>query len=273
MEPLPFRAEFHSPDEYKDAFRAELYRADERAHAYLGNGLQVRFSPHETYPFTYIEINRGNETFREMLLYAHLALGRMLTEFDFRTVLEIGSRTGTVARAMEFAGKDVLTIEVQESYDARFTGDYLDLKLDGPIDAIWCSHVLEHQRHVGLFCEKMFDDLRDGGVLGLTVPADLSPLVMGHPVIFTSGVLLYNLVLAGFDCSEAAVKVYEGQISVLLVKKANGIPRKSFAVVPFEEDGVCYQPDLYSYFPAHFRDSFSDSGYSWGEVEAINWPV
>jgi hypothetical protein len=271
MEPLPFRAEFHSPDEYKDAFRAEHYSADEREASFAGRGLQVSFGPHETYPFTHMQIESEKGRFSEMLLYAHLALGRLLTEYDFHTVLEIGSRTGTAARALEFAGKDVLTIEVQEAYEAKYTGDYLDLKLDEPIDAIWCSHVLEHQRHVGLFCEKMFDDLRDGGVLALTVPTDLSPLVMGHPVIFTPGVLLYNLVLAGFDCSEAKVKVYDMQMSLLVEKKANGIPRRSFALTPFEEDGIGYQPGLYDYFPAHFRDRFTPGGQAWGEVEAINW--
>src|SRR5690606_11983151 len=114
------------------------------------------------------------------------------------------------------------------AYDATFSGDYLDLRLEQPIDAIWCSHVLEHQRHVGKFCDKMFDDLRDGGALALTVPVDLSPLVMGHCSIFTAGHVLYNLVLSGFDCSEAAVKLYDQQLSVLLRKKANGILRRSF---------------------------------------------
>jgi hypothetical protein len=271
VESLPFRAEFHSPDEYRDAFRAEHYVADERTCSFNGNGLKVTFTPHATYPFTMLQIESDRGRFAEMLLYSHLALGRLLTEFDFRTVLEIGSRTGTAARAMEFAGKDVLTIEIQEAYEAKYSGDYLDLQLDEPIDAIWCSHVLEHQRHVGRFCEKMFDDLRDGGVLALTVPVELSPLVMGHCVIFTPGVLLYNLVLAGFDCADATLKVYEGQISVLVRKKANGLPRRSFAMTPFSEDGIGYAENLYSYFPAHFRDSFTPGGQAWGEVEAINW--
>jgi hypothetical protein len=172
---------------------------------------------------------------------------------------------------MEFAGKEVYSIEVQENYAAKYTGDYLDVRLDEPVDAIWCSHVLEHQRHVGRFCEKMFDDLRDGGVLALTLPTELSPLVMGHCNIFTPGHVLYNLVLAGFDCAEAAVKTYDLQFSVLLKKKANGIPRLSFALTPFAEDGVGFHPNLYSYFPPHFRDSFTPGGQAWGEVEAINW--
>jgi SAM-dependent methyltransferase len=109
------------------------------------------------------------------LLYSHLALARLLTGYDFDTVLEIGSRNGTAARALEFAGKRVLSCEIINSFDAIFSGDYFDLKLDAPVDAIWCSHVLEHQRHVGRFLEKMFDDLSDNGVLAVTVPSALSP--------------------------------------------------------------------------------------------------
>jgi hypothetical protein len=271
VESLPFRSEVHGADERKDAFRAEFYSADERSSSFRGRGLQVRFTPHETYPFTILEIESERGRFSEMLLYAHLALGRLLTEFDFHTVLEIGSRTGVVARALHFAGKEVYTVEVQEAYDATFSGDYLEVQFEQPVDAIWCSHVLEHQRSVGHFCDKMFDDLREGGALALTVPADLSPLVMGHCSIFTPGHVLYNLVLAGFDCSEAAVKLYDQQFSVLLRKKSNGIPRRSFALTPFPEDGVGYHPDLYRYFPPHFRDSFTPGGQAWGEVQAINW--
>ncbi len=252
-------------------FRAEFYTADERESSFEGNGLRVSFTGHETYPYTVLQIDSERGRFSEKLLYAHLALGRLLTEFDFHTVLEIGSRNGVAARAMEFAGKDVYTVEVQQHHAAKYNGDYLDVRLDEPVDAIWCSHVLEHQRNVGQFCEKMFADLRDGGVLALTVPSELSPLVMGHPNIFTPGHVLYQLILAGFDCSQVSVKQYDLQFSVLLRKKANGIPKMSFALTPFAEDGIGFHPDLYSYFPPHFRDSFTPGGLAWGEVEAIDW--
>src|SRR5690349_15825965 len=108
-------------------FRAESFHRDERRSTFQGKGLQVSFSEHATYPYTIIQIDSERGRYTETLLYAHLALGRVLTEFDFQTVLEIGSRTGVAARAMEFAGKDVYSVEAQEAYAASYTGDYLDV--------------------------------------------------------------------------------------------------------------------------------------------------
>jgi hypothetical protein len=38
--------------------------------------------------------------------------------------------------------------------------------------------------------------------------------------------LIYHLVCAGFDCSNIALKVYNGCIGIILTKKYNGINRK-----------------------------------------------
>lgn len=80
----------------------------------------------------------------------------------------------------------------------------------------------------------MFDDLRDGGVLALTVPFDLGTnFTFGHCNSFSPLGLLYNLVLAGFDCREASVKCYNYNIGILVRKKYNGITRRmSFGVKP-----------------------------------------
>ena len=46
-----------------------------------------------------------------------------------------------------------------EGFEADFHGDYLSVEFGRPFDAIWCSHVFEHQRHPGRFLEKIFRDL------------------------------------------------------------------------------------------------------------------
>ena len=248
-------------------FRAELMRKDERTAKFTGNGLTVIFTPQKQYPFTKIRIeNTDGRVFEENLQYSHLGLGRFLTGFDFTTMLEIGSRDGVVARAASFAGKKVTTCEILDAYDASFSGDYLDLKLEEPFDAIWCSHVLEHQRYLGRFLDKMFDDLKVGGILAVTVPTALSPLLQGHVNIFTPGLLLYNLICAGFDCADAQVKTYDRQFSILLQKKPNALPRVSYGSERL--GGVAH---LNSLFPEPFRSGFNPAGQAWGEVESINW--
>jgi len=52
-----------------------------------------------------------------------------------------------------------------------FVGSYITLpQFDTPFDAIWCSHVLEHQLNVNLFLTRIHSDLKEGGILGITVP-------------------------------------------------------------------------------------------------------
>jgi SAM-dependent methyltransferase len=250
-----------------EQFRAELMQQDERTARFTGNGLTVIFTPQEQYPFTHIRIeNTDGDVFEERLKYSHLGLGRFLTGFDCTTVLEIGSESGVAARAAAFAGKKVTTCEILDTYDASFSGDYLDLKVNERFDAIWCSHVLEHQRYLGRFLDKMFDDLKDGGILAVTVPAALSPLLHGHVNIFTPGLLLYNLVCAGFDCADAQLKTYDWQFSIILRKKPNGLRRISYG-----SERLGGVPHLNSLFPEPFCSGFTPDGHVWGEVERVNW--
>jgi hypothetical protein len=170
---------------------------------------------------------------------------------------------------MEFVGKQVETIEILQAFQAKYVGDYLDIELDQPVDAIWCSHVLEHQRHLGRFLEKMYDDLKVGGVLAVTVPSALHPLLMGHCNIFTPLHLIYNLVLAGFDCAEASIKQYDWQFGIIVKKKPNDIPRISFATTHLDggDNSIGYHPQILNCFPPSIARQFDPGGIVWGEVE------
>ena len=187
---------------------------------------------------TIFTVNNGSETIEEEVFYSHLTLLKMLKHFDFRAVLDIGSHAQHVTRIFRHLGKKVTTVEVAPGFEADYKGDYLEIDFPNKFDAIWCSHTLEHQRNVGQFLDKMFDDLRDGGVLALTVPFDLDTnLTFGHCNSFSPLGLLYQLVLAGFDCSEASLRCYNYNIGIIVKKKYNGIPRHtSFAKVPNTSD-------------------------------------
>ena len=257
-------------------YRLEAKTLLETTFACSGNGIRVRTRPHEQVPHTYFRMQTNRGVFDELLLYSHIALGTLVTGYQFDSVLEIGSRNGTAARAFEFLGKRVFTVEILEAFGATCNGDYLDVAFPEQFDAIWCSHVLEHQRHLGRFCEKMFDDLKEGGVLALTVPAQLSPLFIGHCNIFTPLHLIYNLVLAGFDCSDVRVKCYDSQLTVLLRKKSNGLARISFATTHYPPHvpgtiEIGSDPSLLSYFPPEIAERISPSGEIWGEIDSINW--
>lgn len=187
---------------------------------------------------TVFTVDNGSATVEEEVFYSHLTLLKLLKHYEFETVLDIGSHAQHVTNIFRHLGKKVTTVEVTPGWEADYKADYLDISFPEKFDAIWCSNVLEHQRNVGQFLDKMFEDLRDGGVLAMTNPYNLdTKLTFGHCNCFSPLVLLYHLVLAGFDCSEAAVKCYNYFIGIIIKKKYNGIPRRtSFAMEPNTPD-------------------------------------
>jgi SAM-dependent methyltransferase len=246
---------------------------DERSITKRGKGLEISTSPSGDYPHTTFGITRTDgEKFSDTLDYSHVALATLLAEYDFDTVFEIGAAAGSAARAMKFCGKRVYTVEIMPTFGADFVGDYLEINPGMQFDAIWCSHVLEHQRYLARFLERIYDDLRDGGVFALTVPRAVYPLLMGHCNVFTGAHLIYQLVLAGFDCADARIRCYDWQTSVIVTKKANGISRQSFASTQYEGDlAPGYVKDIISSFPRPWQPSLAKDGAIWGDMEKVNW--
>ena len=139
-------------------------------------------------------------------------------------LLDIGCGKGEHSRGFKRAGFQVVTVDLAHKPD--ITGDYLDVELE-PFDCVWASHVLEHQRNPGLFLDRCFRDLKDNGLLAVTVPPRKDEIVGGHVTLWNPGLLLYSLILAGFDCSEADVYVQDYDISVLVRKRGFKLPELS----------------------------------------------
>lgn len=130
-------------------------------------------------------------------------------------VLDLGSGTGAHAEAMRAAGLAPLTLSLIPPAD--IVGDFFEAELP-ELDAVWASHVLEHQVNPGLFLGRCFDLLPEGGLLAITVPHDRRDLAGGHVISWSEGLLAYHLVLAGFDCRLAQVGLYRRQLSFVLRK-------------------------------------------------------
>lgn len=150
------------------------------------------------------------------------ALERFIRYDEVATVLDIGSGPGRHAALIREAGKSVTTLSLAPPADVL--SDYLTYRAPQCFDGIWASHVLEHQPNVNLFLRKCYDDLRMGGVLAVSVPPLNHNLVDGHLSLWNAGVLLYNLIIAGFDCSKARVGGYEYDISVIVRKVPARLP-------------------------------------------------
>ena len=184
---------------------------------------------------------------------ARLALEKALTLDGVSSVLDVGSGQGLHASVFREVGKSVTTCDFK---DADVIGNYLHLNM-GKFDLLWASHVLEHQVDPGRFLRKCYDDLNDNGWLCVTVPPAKDEIVGGHVTIWNEGLLLYNLILAGFDCSEAMVGRYGYNISVIVRKKRFDMPDLVF---DYGDIGT-----LKDYFPLDVEHGFN------GNLGCINW--
>lgn len=185
---------------------------------------------------------------------AEQALERLLQETDLQVVVDIGSGDGYHATAMREAGRQVIAISLRPPAD--IVADYMETEV-GPVDAIWAAHVLEHMPDVGAFLRKCHQDLRDGGLLVVTVPPLKHAIVGGHVSLWNEGLLLYRLVLAGFDCSQARVGVYGYNISVMVRKSAITLPALAMDSGDIER--------LAEFFPVPVAQGFD------GRLGSIRW--
>lgn len=159
---------------------------------------------------------------------AGTALERLLSDYSFDTVLDIGCGEGQHSSAFLKAGKRVAainlceTVFMQENRDKMeiLLGDFNEYPFTGSFDCVWASHVLEHQYNAHQFLRKIHSVLKEGGILAVTVPPPRQLIGGGHVSLWNAGLLLYNLVLAGFDCHEAQVLRYGYNIAVLLAKRS-----------------------------------------------------
>lgn len=181
------------------------------------------------------------------------ALDKLLT-YDFDTVLDVGSGPGKQAQILRDDGRNVTTISLVEPAD--IIGDFLKADLT-PFDCIWASHVLEHQLNVNLFLRRCYLLLKKDGILAITVPPLKHEIVGGHLSLWNAGLLLYNLILAGFDCKEAKVKSYGYNISVIVRKKKANPTGLVMCNGDIEK--------LSQFFPYRVVSSFD------GQIEEHNW--
>ena len=187
-----------------------------------------------------------------------LAIKKLISDYSFTTVLDIGCGEGRSKRIFEDSGKLVTAIDIQPKLKDIIVDDYMKWAPDNQFDCIWCCHVLEHQLNVNLFLKKVHNELKEGGVLAISVPPMKHQIVGGHVSIWNAGLLLYNLVMAGFDCIEPAIKTYGYNVSVIIRKKTIELPDNlDYDVGDLEK--------LSTFFPPFVKQNFN------GNIQEYNW--
>jgi 2-polyprenyl-3-methyl-5-hydroxy-6-metoxy-1,4-benzoquinol methylase len=226
-------------------------------------------------------IQKNNTTQSFPVWFSHLPLVGLLNHTEFNTALDIGGGEGLVSKIFKFLGKTVTTIEPGESIprlpefdsiEVDHKEDYLKINFDKKFDVIWSSHVLEHIRNPGIFLDKVFNDLNEGGTLALAVPYfeenDPERIVDSHINKFSIGTMIYHLIGAGFNCKNISITVNDSELCVLLKKVSNGLHQvnTSYSLI----DITKFLPETNIQYA--FRSDGSRLSFKF-EEHSINWPV
>ena len=175
---------------------------------------------------------------------AGVALSYLLEREGINSVMDVGSGGGEHALIFAKEGKSVHCVDLGRSVFVQRSVvldelrampkvkhsemDFMGLTTDENYDLVWCSHVLEHQPNANLFLKKALSLVVPEGWLAVTVPPLKHKIVGGHVSLWNAGLLLYQLVMAGNDCSDAIVMNYGYNISVLVKRRDIELPELHF---------------------------------------------
>ena len=139
----------------------------------------------------------------------------------YKRALDVGSGLGVQTEIMRHAGLEVFQVD-KYSENADFQVDFINHEFNQKFDIIYCSHVIEHQRNVGTFLDKIFDILQDDGLLLISAPKHPAErLVEGHLNCFYTTYFIQHLIHAGFDCRNGKFLSCGGIENAAIVPKAN----------------------------------------------------
>lgn len=191
-----------------------------------------------------------------------------LRTVKFKSVLDVGGGNLSAARHFVQHGKGVTVNEIETSpwldetlladsgINAFVQGDFNSLDFgEGEFDLVWVSHVLEHQVNVDHFLKRVLRAAL-GGYVAIAVPPRKPFIVSGHVNLFNPGLLLYRLVLAGFDASSAKCFQYDNNICVLIPAMRADLPKLKFDAGDLSL--------LSSFFPIDVQEGFNGDFMSCG---------
>jgi len=209
------------------------------------------------------------------LQFSKYALQRVLSDYFFETVLDLGSGAGQHSALFAAYGKRVTAVDFGKSkyfvrgVNSQHTGRQfkqivVDFNSDfawrslGTFDVVWASQVLEHQLDPHSFLVRLVQLCKEGGVIMVSVPTYKSAIVGGHVSVWNAGLLMYHMIHAGLDCSDARISQEKFQINLLLKKLTIN------QSVPWAYDSG--DINLVSkYLPHNFKEKFN------GEISYMNW--
>lgn len=201
-----------------------------------------------------------NEEFRGKKI-----LKKLLT-LEFKEVLDIGAGKCKQAEYLRKHGKNVFTCDIGNSINSidiknyDYVGDFNKIDFRRKFECTLCSHILEHQLNVNSFLRRVVSVTDNDGYIAIIVPPRKPFIIGGHTSIWNAGLLLYNLILSGIDCSkECYIKQYDYNIGIIVKNVPNNIDKVN---ISFDDGDINL---LSNFFPFDVFEGFN------GDILEFNW--
>jgi len=159
-------------------------------------------------------------------------------ELSPQSVLDVGSGGGHHADAFASGGAQVTCIDFGTSVYATVPDslsgpavirtDFNTWQPDKNYSLVWTLHVLEHQRNVTAFLERLISCAAHDGHVATTVPFPHRRLWGGHLSLWTPGLLAYNIVLCGVDLISAKLLYGYRETSIIFQPIRHSLPELTF---------------------------------------------
>ncbi|MBP0001885.1 MAG: class I SAM-dependent methyltransferase [Cyanobacteria bacterium SID2] len=161
-----------------------------------------------------------------------IALRRIVQQastYDFQSIIDIGAGDGFAAKAFCERGKQVTVTDLHpellenlpEDVTVYENLDVCDMSAipSESYDAVWCSHVIEHVMDTGRALSEIRRILKPNGLAFLTVPPFEHRVLDGHVCPgWNIGILMYVLIVSGFDVINASFINYHSNVSAFVRK-------------------------------------------------------
>jgi len=159
-------------------------------------------------------------------------IGAELHDLHPRRVLDVGCSHGLFASELARDGVDVTTVDVKAKgpdgcWHIKGAFPYSgveEAQARGPYDLVIASHVMEHIQDTGLFLASIRGCVADGGHFAVLVPHRKDEIVGGHVHLWNMGLLIYNLILGGFDCANGRFIRRGGNLCGIVGKRETPLP-------------------------------------------------
>jgi len=186
---------------------------------------------------------------------------------EAKTYLNIGSGSDKTARFLIDRDKKVTDIDIKRTHSFKHENySFIEWNLElgipvGGFDVIIANHVLEHIRNTGIFLLGCNSALNDDGVLCIAVPPFKHALAGGHVHVFNMGILMYNLVLTGFNVVDGHFKKEGYNIIGIVKPRHDKLPKLNYDKGDID---ILVRNGL---LPSFFRQGMN------GDMKMYNWII